>query len=132
LGTPGTRYAYFVITGSFEPTDITRTVGISPTYAVKEGEPGRYAKAVKCNRWELRSRLDSQASLELHVKDVLDQLDANRAGFEQLSREVGGTMQLVSYLSELEPSVHFDSEVVERIAQYHLAIDCDFYNYNRR
>lgn len=129
MGKPDTWYAYFVVTGSFEPDEIARRVGVSPTYAVKEGEPGRYAKRVKCSRWELRSRLDMKAPLEAQVKDVLDQLDGNKAGFEQLSRELGGTMQLVGYFSEHEPGVHFEREIVERIAQYALSIDCDFYNY---
>jgi hypothetical protein len=129
MGTPDTWYAYFALRGSFDPADITRRVGVSPTDTVKEGEPGRYAKALKCSHWELRSRLDMQASLESHVKDVLDQLDTNKTGFEQLSRELGGTMQLVGYFSEREPGVHFEREIVERIAQYALSIDCDFYNY---
>ncbi len=128
MSLPDTWYAYFVVTGSFEPSDITRKVGISPTYAIKEGDPGRYAKAVMCSRWELKSRLDSELPLELHVKDVLDQLDANRAGFEQLSRELGGTMQLVGYFSKSGPGVHFEQEIVERISKYGLCIDCDFYN----
>jgi hypothetical protein len=36
-------------------------------------------------------------------------------------------MQLVGYFREIEPGVHFDAEIVERIAAYSLAIDCDFY-----
>ena len=128
MSTPDTWYTYFHVSGSFDPADITRRVGVSPTHTVIEGEPGRFAKEVKCSRWELRSRLGMQASLESHVKDVLDQLDANKAGFEQLTYELGGTMQLVAYFSEHEPGVHFERGVVERIAQYALSIDCDFYN----
>jgi hypothetical protein len=58
---------------------------------------------------------------------VLDQLDANKDTFTKLSRDFGGTMQLVGYFREIEPGVHFDAEIVERIAAYSLAIDCDFY-----
>jgi hypothetical protein len=71
VGKSDTWYAYFVVTGSFEPDEIARRVGVSPTYAVKEGEPGRYAKRVKCSRWELRSRLDMKAPLEAQVKTFL-------------------------------------------------------------
>ncbi len=121
-------YAYFHIRGSFDPTEITRKVGVTPTYGVKEGEAGRYAKSVKCSHWQLRSRLDT-APLEHHVRDVLDQLDANTATFEQLSRDFDGTMQLVGYFKEHEPGVHFDRETVQRIARYALSIDCDFYKW---
>jgi hypothetical protein len=132
MTTPDTWYAYFYITGAFEPDDITRKVGITPTYSVKVGEPGRYIKNAKCSHWQLRSRLDAKEELELHVKDVLDQMDANKTAFEALSRELGGTMELVGYFSEHEPGVHFERGIVERIAQYALSIDCDFYNCNRR
>jgi len=37
-------------------------------------------------------------------------------------------MQLVGYFKEREPGVHFEREVVQRIADYGLSIDCDFYN----
>jgi len=62
------------------------------------------------------------------VKDVLNQLDANKSEFEQLSREFDGTMELVGYFLKIRPSIHFEQQVVERIARYGLSIDCDFYN----
>ena len=62
------------------------------------------------------------------MKDVLDQLDTNKSGFVQLSREMGGTMQLVGYFREREPAIHFNQETVQRVAEYSLCIDCDFYN----
>ncbi|PYV62522.1 MAG: hypothetical protein DMG95_09320 [Acidobacteria bacterium] len=127
MSTPDTCHAYFVVTGSFDPAEITRRVATSPTYSVGLGEPGRYAKAAKCSRWELLSRLETTAPLETHVQDVLTQLDNNKVGFVQLSRELDGTMQLVGYFKEHEPGTHFERETVQRIAQYSLAIDCDFY-----
>jgi hypothetical protein len=72
--------------------------------------------------------LNDTADLESHVADVLEQLDANRAVFIGLSREFGGTMELVGYFKEREPGVHFEREIVQRIAEYGLCIDCDFYN----
>ena len=125
---PDTWYAYFHLRGSFNPAEITERLGIVPTNAVKEGEPGRSGRPVQCSRWELRSRLADTAELESHVADVLEQLDANRDGFIHLSRDFGGTMQLVGYFKEREPRVHFKRETVRRIAQYGLCIDCDFYN----
>lgn len=37
-------------------------------------------------------------------------------------------MQLVGYFSDVNPGVYFDSEIVQRSADYGLCIDCDFYN----
>jgi hypothetical protein len=75
----------------------------------------------------LHSR-DKSAELELQVKDVLDQLDLNRAVFERLSRELGGTMELVGYFRDREPGVGLDRSLIERMASYALTLDCDFYN----
>jgi Domain of unknown function (DUF4279) len=128
MSTPDTWFAYFAISGSFDPAEITHRLGMSPTYAVRLGDPGRYTKAVKCSRWELRSRVEETSPIEEHVNDVLDQLDTNKSGFVQLSRELGGTMQPVGYFREREPGVHFEQETVRRIEEYSLCIDCDFYN----
>jgi len=125
---PDTWYAYFHLRGSFNPAEITERVGIAPTSAVTEGDPGLSGQPVQCSRRELRSRLNDTADLESHLADVLEQLDANRAVFIGLSREFGGTMELVGYFKEREPGVHFEREIVQRIAEYGLCIDCDFYN----
>ena len=74
MSKPDTWYAYFGISGSFDPAEITRRIGVSPSYEIWLGEPGRYAKAVKCSRWQLRSRLETTDPLENHVRDVLNQL----------------------------------------------------------
>ena len=129
MSTPDTWYAYFSVRGSFDPDEITRRLGIAPTEIGKEGESGHYVAERKCSIWGLRSRLEQTAPLELHVKDVLDQLDANKSGFVRISRELGGTMQLVGYFREVSPGIHFEQEIVQRIAEYSLCIDCDFYNY---
>jgi hypothetical protein len=129
MGTPDTWYAYFHVRGSFDPDDVTRRVGVTPTKIAQEGEAIRSTnKGRPCSQWALHSRLKHTAPLEEHVQDVLDQLDVNKAVFEQLSRELDGTLQLVGYFAEREPGVHFEREILERVARYALSIDCDFYN----
>jgi hypothetical protein len=95
---PDTRYAYFHVRGSFDPDDVTRRVGVTPTETKREGDAiGTTSKKRPCSLWALYSRVDPYAPLDEHVRDVLDQLDSNKSGFEKLSRELGGTMQLVGY-----------------------------------
>lgn len=126
---PDTWYGYFHVRGSFEPDDITRRLGVTPTKIAREGDPiGNTTKNRPCSWWELHSRLGPPATLEEHVKDVLNQLDMNKTAFAEVSRELGGTMQLVGYFCDVSPGVHFDSEIVRRTADYGLCIDCDFYN----
>ena len=126
---PDTWYAYFHVRGSFDPDDITRSIGVSPTETKREGDAiGAASNKRPCSLWALHSRVNPSAPLDEHVRDVLDQLDSNKAAFEKLSRELGGTMQLVGYFREVNPGVHFDVETVRRAAAYGLCIDCDFYN----
>jgi len=121
-------YAYFTIANSFDPDEITRRVGISPTDSWRKGDiHPKTGHARNFSRWSLRSRLETTASLETHVRDVLDQLDANPAAFKQLCIEKSGTMQLVAYFRTDYPGLDFERELIERIAGYSLSMDCDFY-----
>ena len=88
-------YAYFHVAGSFDPSRITERVGINPTKSSLEGSAIERTQMVrKCSRWELHSRLETTATLEEHVVDVLTQLDENRNAFKRLSAELGGVMEL--------------------------------------
>jgi len=83
---PDTWYAYFHVRGSFAPDDVTRSVGVTPTETAREGDAiGTTPKSRPCSLWALHSRLGESAPLEEHVKDVLKQLDANKAAFGELS-----------------------------------------------
>src|SRR5208282_296796 len=91
-------YAYFCVSGSFNPAQITERVGVIPTTSCLEGDVIERTKMLrKCSRWELYSRLERTATLEQHVLDVLAQLDAKSSAFKQLSAELGGVMELVGY-----------------------------------
>ena len=124
-----TRFAYFFFDGSFDPMEIARRTGLSSAAIMKQSEFDPPATKTQRNLWKLRSRLDLEAPLESHVKDILDQLDANKNEFVELSRELGGTMQLVSYSRENEPGLYFDQKTVSRIAEYSLRVNCNFYNF---
>ena len=128
MGKPDTWYAYFHLRGSFDPDEVTRTIGVTPTETAREGDPiGGGTKRRPCSLWALHAR-DKSAELELQVRDVLDQLDGNRAGFQRLTRELDGTMELVGYFRDREPGVALDRSLIERMAGYGLTLDCDFYN----
>jgi hypothetical protein len=124
-----TRFAYFCFDGSLDPIEITRRIGVSSAAMMKPIGSGSAASKPQHNLWKLRSRLDLEAPLESHVNDVLDQLDAYKNDFVELSRELGGTMQLVSYSCEKEPGLYFDQKTVSRIAEYSLRVNCNFYNF---
>ena len=121
-------YAYFTVVGSFEPDEITRKVGVTPTKCWCEGDLNpRSGLKYSFSRWILRSRLETAASLETHVTDVLDQLDSNRTTFREISIELGGVMELVAYFYRDYPGLSMEHDLIQRMAEYSLSIDCDFY-----
>lgn len=121
-------YAYFSVHGSFEPAEITRRVGVTPTNIWQKGDRNpRTDRLRNFSRWILRSRLETTAPLEAHAKDVLDQLDTNRAAFRETSVELEGTLQLVGYFFRDYPGLSFDHDFIARMAAYSLSMDFDFY-----
>jgi hypothetical protein len=121
-------YAYFSVVGTFDPADITQRLGTKPTQSWREGEVNpRTHLERKFSRWSLHSRLEKTSALELHIADVLDQLDSNSEAFQQLSIGFDGVLQLVAYFHVDFPGLTFERDVVTRLAQYSLSLDFDFY-----
>jgi hypothetical protein len=125
---PNEEYAYFTVTGDFDPADISKLAGVAPTECWIKGEVNpRTQMERRFSRWSLYSRLDRSHSIEAHVEDVVDQLAMNRRGFVDLSSKYGGVMQLVAYFHTTYPGVHFDRKLVESLAEFRLSVDFDFY-----
>ena len=122
------QYAYFTIAGDFDPDEITRAVGVTPTSSWRKGDlHPRTRTERKFSRWALESRIPRKEPLEAHIADVIAQLDQQSESFALVSRERGGCMQLVSYFHEAYPGLHFDRALVDALARYSLTVDFDFY-----
>ncbi len=123
------QYAYFFVTSTFEPEDITRRVGVPPTSAWSQGDlHPKTGRERKLSRWCLQSRLSHHTFLEAHIADVLAQLDKNADAFAAVSKEFGGSMQLVGYFHERYPGLFFEPSLVAGLAKYNLSVDFDFYH----
>jgi hypothetical protein len=117
-------YAHFLVAGAFDPEEITRKVGVTPSKAARAGDTIGSGKIKRqCSVWELHSHLPPSSPVDLHVCDVLDQLDTNRLAFEELSREQGGIIEIVGFSRDYAPPVSLDLEIVVRLAQYGLRLD---------
>lgn len=129
MSQPNEQYAYFNVTGPFDPEEITSRAGVGPSDSWRAGDlhpRTRLERKVSC--WSLHSRLPRNEPLEAHIKDVLDKLDENPEGFTSLSRDYGGCMQLVGYFHESHPGLHFDTDLVASLGRYSLSVDFDFYH----
>lgn len=129
MSQPNELYAYFTVTGEFNPEEVTRRLGVVPTDSWKKGDlHPRTGLERKFSRWCLYSRLARSEELETHVADVLAQMDNNPEAFVAVSKEYGGHMQLVGYFHETYPGLFFEASLIGGLARYGLSVDFDFYH----
>jgi hypothetical protein len=128
MSQPNESYAYFALTGDFDPEMVTRQTGFAPTDSWRKGElHPRTRRERKFDRWELASRLPRSQTLEDHIADVLAQLEKNPSEFAALAKAHGGLMQLVGYFHEEYPGLGFDASLIAGLAKFNLSMDFDFY-----
>ena len=122
------QYAYFTVNGDFDPSDISQLVGMPPTKSWRKGEINQRTHLErKFSRWSLYSRLERTCELEAHLADVIQQLNANKSKFVELSLKYGGVMQMVAFFKVDYPGLHFGRKLVESLAEFSLSVDFDFY-----
>jgi hypothetical protein len=135
MSEPNQQYAYFTVTGLFDPDEVTKAVGVEPTESWQQGvaNPSN-GRERKFSRWSLESRLSRDADLSDHIKDVLDQLDKSMDGFKKIvsrygedDERFGACMQLVGYFHSFYPGFNLSAQTVRRLAEYGLSSDFDFY-----
>jgi hypothetical protein len=125
---PNEQYAYFTITGDFDPAELSGLVHTKPTESWVRGSVNpRTQHERQCSRWSLYSRLERSRELEAHIADVIEQLGANKDEFVALTSRYGGQMQLVAYFKTDYPGLHLERGLVAALAEYGLSVDCDFY-----
>ncbi len=124
---PNEQYAYFTLTGDFDPADISKLLGVTPTECWLKGDVNpRTLRERKFSRWSLYSRLERNSSLEDHIMDVIKQLSENKSGFVDASSKHGGVMQLVAYYKSNYPGLDFERGLVKSLAEFSLSVDFDF------
>ena len=81
----------------------------------------------KFSRWSLESRLARSASLEDHVRDVLNQSLTLAAQIRQVGHAHTAFIQLVGWFHKDYPGFGLDSSIIAGLAELNVGIDCDFY-----
>jgi hypothetical protein len=125
---PNQYYAYFTVTGDFDPADITAVMGVEPTEAWEKGdlnERTRYER--KFSRWSLFSRLPRSASMESHVLDVVEQLKPLSNAVLQLTSQFEAGIPVVGFFHEDYPGMHFEPKLLSDVGALSLSLDFDFY-----
>jgi Domain of unknown function (DUF4279) len=120
--------AYFTVTGDFDPAEISDRLGLEPTSCWRKGDRNEKTHLErKFSRWSLDSRLDKFAPLEGHVADVLQQLKPAVARVKTALETYEGGMQLVGWFYKNYPGLHFDKDLIAKLAECELSVDFDFY-----
>ena len=122
------QYAYFSVTGDFDPSSITSLLSLEPTEQWMKGTRNeRTHFERKFSRWSLESRLPRSSSLEDHVRDVLEQTRERAEEIRQVGKEYTAYMQLVGWFHNDYPGFGLDGDIITGLAQLNIGIDCDFY-----
>lgn len=122
------QYAYFSVTGEFDPSIITSRLHLEPTEQWLKGSRNeRTHFERKFSRWSLESRLSRTSSLEDHVRDVLDQTRGREEEIRQLGKDYTTYIQLVGWFYNDYPGFGLDRDTISGLAQLNVEIDCDFY-----
>jgi hypothetical protein len=122
------QYAYLTVVGDFRPESVTAKLGLEPSETWKKGDRNeRTHLERKFSRWSIDSRLERSASLEDHVRDVLEQVLPNAEQIRQVATEYKVWVQLVGFFHNNYPGFGMDRELISGLAQLNLGVDCDFY-----
>ena len=92
------QYAYFTVAGDFAPELITARLKLEPSESwIKGSRNQRSGYERKFSRWSLYSRVDRSASLEEHVRDVLQQTLGRAEEIREVGKEYEAGIQLVGF-----------------------------------
>ena len=92
------QYAYPTFVGDFNPETITEHLSIQPSECWQKGTRNeRTHFEQKFSRWSLYSRLDKSATLEEHVRDLIDQTSGHAIAIREIGQQFKCWFQLVGY-----------------------------------
>jgi hypothetical protein len=122
------QYAYLTVVGEFSPETITAQLGLQPSDVWMKGDLNEKTHLErKFSRWSLHSRLERSASLENHVRDVLEQVLPKAEQIRRIGTEYQVGVQLVGYFYTDYPGFCMDRGLISGLAHLNVGIDCDFY-----
>ncbi|PTY01974.1 hypothetical protein DB347_25215 [Opitutaceae bacterium EW11] len=125
-------YAYLrIIDFDCPPAEITGRIGVDPTATRTRGEPvkrGAHDRFVAQNEWQLRSRRPPTDDPELHIRDVVAQLQGREEAVREIAREHKVVMQCVGYFHHHDPGFSLDAVAIQGLARCGASLDLDYYH----
>jgi len=129
LGDMESAYAYFRVAGEALPLEeISSSLGMRPTESWRKGDPGQYNPSRPDSGWCLYSPLPrSNLRIDEHVEALLPLLEAQTSVVRALSERFTTYLVCVGHFSESSPGFFLSKEVIERLGNLGLSLDCDLY-----
>jgi hypothetical protein len=129
--------SHFILTGvGFDPDEITSLLGVQPTRTWRFDDPvPRTLLRRKHDAWFLSigyERLDEEHTIDLmsQVRRIFDRLQPDTAKLIDICTrlKLQPVLSCVLYIEGNDrPAVHFDTDIVQWLAQLQAEIDVDLY-----
>ena len=113
--------------------DIADILRIDGYRGISKGDLEPYRKDIVCETgsWEIKSPLGEEKDIEDHIQWVLDlmvpKLDQLKLIYKQYGATAGLAISTFNY-NVVNPGIHLERELVEKINMLEASIDIDIYN----
>jgi len=120
-------HPYFSLSGEFEPDEVTRLLGIEPSWVKRIGDPGPPAAlGPRLGAEWAWQPLDDDSN---HVGDQLAYLAGSLSligeKIAELSKKFYGTFHIYNQLDEINRDWFVSAETLRLIADLHVDIECE-------
>lgn len=121
-----------VLTGdAFNPSEISRRVGVVPTLSWKEGDAiERTARRRTDRGWKLSVEEPSSLALDVVLQNLVQLLEPHKATLRAIidQYELEAEFACAIYLDNgVIPSMHFDKRLIGALQAYNAELDIDMY-----
>lgn len=121
---------HFIITGIFNPEELTDTIGLDPTKVWRAGETVKDTLVSRrFDGWKLSTPEVSSYELDEEIKKIISFLDPHKLKIREYCAKHNLNIELSCIITTEEgefPSVHFDRKLIEDINNFNAEIDIDF------
>ena len=120
---------YWSITGfACDPGDVSKCLALDPTATWRIGDRiGSSVRQREHNGWRLQSPFDESASLEDHVRWLLDRVTPRYDALPAVAGPHDSELACVLHLVDRAPELHLEAATLERMVALKTELDVDIY-----
>ena len=121
-------FGYFSLSGDFDPDDISKKLGLSPTWVQRIGDPGPPDAIGPRSgaEWCLACTDDEYGDIADQIIMLVTTLKSKAATVAELSPKFDGRFNLVAYLNGNYPGFFLMASIVRDLASLNVDLDCKY------